>query len=121
MKTLSPKEEQIMQFFWEEGPLSVREMVALYPEPRPHFNTVSTFVRGLEEKGFVSHHAIGKSFQYYAAVSKEEYKHRTLKGLISKYFNNSYMGAISALVKEEEISVSDLKTLIHEVENQQKA
>ena len=121
MKTLSPKEEQIMHFFWEKGPLSVREMVLLYDEPRPHFNTVSTFVRGLEEKGFVSHHSIGKSFQYYAAVSIEEYKHSTLKGLISKYFNNSYMGVVSTLVKEEEISVSDLKTLIHEVESQQHA
>ena len=120
MKTLSRKEEEIMGFFWEKGPLFVKEIVELYDEPRPHFNTLSTFVRGLEEKGYVSHRSFGNSYQYYAIVSREDYKKKTLKGVISKWFNNSYLGVVSSLVKEEEISVEELKELIREVENANK-
>ena len=120
MKSLSLKEEQIMDLFWENGPLFVKEMLELFDEPRPHFNTVSTFVRALEEKGYVAHKAFGNSYQYYAVVSKDEFKKRTLKGIISKYFNNSYLGVVSTLVKEEKIPLDDLKKLIEEVENQDK-
>ena len=116
MKTLSAREEEIMGFFWEKGPLFVKEIVEFYDEPRPHFNTLSTFVRGLEEKGYVAHRAFGNSYQYYALVSREDFKKKTLKGVISKYFNNSYLGVVSSLVKEEEISVEELTELIREVE-----
>ena len=120
MKTLSAREEEIMGFFWEKGPLFVKEIVGFYDEPRPHFNTLSTFVRALEEKGYVSHRAFGNSYQYYAVVSRDEFKKKTLKNVISKYFNNSYLGVVSSLVKEEEISLSELKELIREVEDANK-
>ena len=120
MKALSTREEEIMGFFWEKGPLFVKEIVGFYDEPRPHFNTLSTFVRALEEKGYVSHRAFGNSYQYYAVVSRDEFKKKTLKNVISKYFNNSYLGVVSSLVKEEEISLSELKELIREVENANK-
>ena len=116
MKTLSAREEEIMGYFWEKGPLFVKEIVELYDEPRPHFNTLSTFVRGLEEKGFVSHRAFGNSYQYYALLSRDDFKKKTLKGVIGKYFNNSYLGLVSSLVKEEDISLDELKELIREVE-----
>ena len=57
MKRLTVKEEEIMQMFWEHGPMFVRELLAFYEEPKPHYNTVSTLVRGLEEKGFVKYKA----------------------------------------------------------------
>ena len=120
MKTLSEREEEIMGFFWEKGPLFVKEIVGFYDEPRPHFNTLSTFVRALEEKGYLSHRTFGNTYQYYAVVSRDEFKKKTLKSVISKYFNNSYLGVVSSLVKEEEISLSELKELIREVENANK-
>ena len=120
MKTLSAREEEIMGFFWEKGPLFVKEIVGLYDEPRPHFNTLSTFVRALEEKGYLSHRTFGNTYQYYAVMSRDEFKKKTLKSVISKYFNNSYLGVVSSLVKEEEISLSELKELIREVENANK-
>ncbi len=116
MDKLTRKEEEIMELFWQNGPMYVRELLTLYPEPRPHFNTLSTFVRGLEEKGFIAHETLGNSFRYYAAISHDDFKKRTLKGIISKYFNNSYLGAVSSLVQEEEISIDDLKQIIREVE-----
>lgn len=120
MRKLTPKEEEIMDYFWEKGPLFVKELRSFYAEPRPHFNTLSTIVRGLEEKGYVSHENLGKTYRYFALVSQAEFKQRTLKGLISKYFNNSYLRMVSTLVKEEDISVSDLKQLIQEVEEAHK-
>ena len=60
MKRLTAKEEEIMQMFWEHGPMFVRELLAFYEEPKPHYNTVSTLVRGLEEKGFVTTSTGGK-------------------------------------------------------------
>lgn len=117
MKRLTAKEEEIMGWFWSKGPLFVKEMLAFYEEPKPHFNTLSTIVRGLEEKGFLTHHAYGNTYQYYAIISEEEFHKGTLKGVISKYFNNSYLSAVSSLVKEEDISLEELKQLIREVEN----
>ena len=112
MKRLTAKEEEIMGFFWEKGPLFVKEILAFYDEPKPHFNTLSTIVRGLEEKGFLAHHTYGNTYQYYAVVSESDFSKRTLKSVISKYFNNSYLSAVSSLVKEEDISLDDLKKLM---------
>lgn len=105
-----------MGLFWEKGPLFVKEMLAFYAEPRPHFNTLSTIVRGLEEKGYVAHKAFGNTYQYYPVVTREEFSKGTLKHVISKYFNNSYLGAVSSLVQEEDISLDELKALIKQVE-----
>ena len=116
MKTLTAKEEEIMGYFWEKGPLFVKQLLDFYDEPRPHFNTLSTIVRAPPEKGFLSHEAFGNTYQYYAVVSRDDFKKKTLKGVISKYFNNSYLGAVSSLVKEEEISLDELKQLIRDVE-----
>jgi len=117
MQKLTAKEEELMCFFWEKGDLFVKDMLDFYDEPKPHFNTLSTIVRGLEEKGFLSHKTYGNTYQYYSIISKEEYSQGTLKNVITKYFDSSYLHAVSALVKSENISVADLKQLINEVEN----
>lgn len=116
MKGLTVKEEELMGYFWEKGPLFVKEMLAFYEEPKPHFNTLSTIVRGLEDKGFLAHHTFGNTYQYSPVVSEEDFRKGTLRNVISKYFNNSYLSAVSSLVKEEDISLDDLKQLIQEVE-----
>ena len=116
MKRLTKKEEVIMNHFWDQGPLFVRELRELYPEPKPHFSTLSTQVRTLEEEGYINHKSYGPTYQYFASVSRDEYKERTLIGLIDKYFDNSYLSAVSALVKEEKITVEQLKELIELVE-----
>ena len=117
MEKLTPREEELMRCFWTRGPLFVRELVALWPEPKPHFNTLSTMVRGLEAKGYVGHKAYGGTYQYYPLVSEEEFSRKTLKGVVSKYFDNSYLGVVSSLVREEKISVDDLRDLIRKNDN----
>lgn len=74
IKELTKAEEQIMQILWKIGKAFVKDVIELLPEPKPAYNTVSTIIRILETKGFVSYHAFGKSHQYYAVVKKEEYK-----------------------------------------------
>ena len=118
MKKLTKKEEIIMNYFWDKGPLFVRELRELYPEPKPHFSTLSTQVRTLQDEGFIDHKAYGPTYQYFARVTREEYKQHTLTGLIDKYFDNSYINAVSALVKEEKISVEELKELISLIEKE---
>lgn len=120
MKTLTKKEEEIMGYFWNEGPLFVKQILDLYDEPRPHFNTISTIVRALEEKGYLSHHTYGNTYQYYAVVSQDDFKKKTLRSVICKYFNNSYLDVVSSFMKEEDISLEELKGLIREVENTDK-
>lgn len=59
-----------------------------------------------------------RHYQYYPLVSEEEFSRKTLKGVVSKYFDNSYLGVVSSLVREEKISVDDLRDLIRQIESQ---
>lgn len=113
---LTEKETPIMSLLWERGPMFVREIVAAYPEPRPHFNTISTQVRILEDKGFVGHNVVGVSYQYYAIAERGRFVERSLSELVSNFFNNSYKAAVSALVSDEKISVEELRQIIDMVE-----
>ena len=117
MKSLTKREEEIMNIFWANGPLFVKEMLQFFDEPKPHFNTVSTIVRGLEEKGFVAHKSYGPTYCYHAAITKEEYGTRSLRNVVGRYFKNSYLNAVSSLVEEEQISLDELRELIEKVQN----
>ncbi len=118
IKALSPKEEAIMSCFWQQGPMFVREVVEMLPEPKPHFNTVSTFVRSLEAKGWLSHEQIGNSYRYFSTSDGSEYRDRSLRGLVNRFFGNSYLGFVSALVSEEKITTDELRELIEKIESQ---
>lgn len=106
-----------MQLFWANGPMFIREALEKIPEPRPHFNTVSTFVHLLEDKGFLAHESIGRNYRYYPIISEDDYSRSTLKGVISRYFNNSLHNAICALVAEEKLSDAEIQDLINLVKS----
>jgi predicted transcriptional regulator len=95
----------------------VKELKEIYADQKLHYNTLSTMVRTMEEKGFISHEQFGNTHRYFAVVTKQEYSKRTLGNVVKKYFNNSYKNVVSALVDEENLSVDDLKKLISEIEN----
>lgn len=117
---LTPKEEELMQFLWEYGPTAISKLLELYPDPKPHFNTVSTVMRRLEAKGLVDHTDSGGSYQYFAKVGKDYFRKRTFRNLIKNYFGGSYYGAVSALVAEDKISADELKELLRLVERKGK-
>ena len=97
----------------------VRELQEHYPEPRPHFNTLSTIVRILEREGFLDHKQFGNTYQYYPLISEAEYGRKSIAGIIKNYFDDSYLSAVSSFVKEEKISVEDLRELINQIEQEQ--
>ncbi len=117
---LTEKEAELMNILWDCGPLFVREIVEKYPQPRPHFNTVATTVRILEEKGYVAHEAIGGAHRFYAVASKNEFRDKSLAGIIRDYFGNSYKSVVSALAEEEKISVEELREIITFIEQKHK-
>ena len=116
-QTLTEKEAVIMNMLWEHGPLFVREMLELYPEPKPHFNTISTTVRILESKGYVTHEVFGASHRFEAVAQKADFRSRSLADVVRDYFGNSYKSAVSALVEEEKISVDELKEIVDLIES----
>lgn len=120
MEKLTAKEEEIMNLFWQHGALCVREIVDMYDEPKPHFNTISTMVRALEEKGYVGHRQQGKSYQYYPLIAEEEMGKQSLSSIIGRYFKNSYLKVVSAFVEDGNIPVEELRSLLDEVEKQNK-
>ena len=116
MKNLTVKEEEVMRYFWDNEALFVKELVEKYPEPKPHINTLSTYVRALEDKGFLSHDTFGSTYRYFAVVTEEEYRNATLKNVVKKYFQNSYLSVVSSLIKDENLSVDEIRSLLDEVE-----
>lgn len=117
--TLTPKEAEIMKMLWEHGPQTVRELLARFPEPQPHFNTVSTTVRILVDKGYVEHTGERSGAWVYAPTAEAaDMGERTLAQVVRSYFRNSYKQAVSALVADEKISVDELREIIEMIENQ---
>ena len=120
MKRITAKEEEIMNHFWEKGALFVKQVLEFYPEPKPHYNTISTMVRTLEEKGYLGFNSFGNTYQYYPLIFKEDYNRKNLRNMVKKYFGNSFKRAVSALIEEEDLSLEELKELIMEIEKNRK-
>lgn len=113
---LTEKEAELMNMLWDKGPLFVRDMVELYPNPKPHFNTVATTIRILEGKGYVGHEVLGNSHRFYAMADKSEFRSKSLGDVIRNFFGNSYKVAISSLIEEEKISIDEVKEILELIE-----
>jgi len=120
MKHLTNREEEIMELFWEKGPLFVKDVIEFMADPKPHYNTISTIVRGLEDKGFVGHEQFGNTHRYFDIISREEFSRNTIKNMVGKYFNQSYASVVSMFVQEEKISLEEIQELIRQAENAKK-
>ena len=118
MKELTRAEEQIMQVLWSLGKAYVKDIIELLPEPKPAYNTVSTIVRILEKKGFVSHQAYGKTHEYFPLTSKDEYKKSYLKSFVKRYFGNSFQEMVSFFASDRDIGLKELEE-IHKLLNEE--
>jgi predicted transcriptional regulator len=118
MEKLTVKEEEIMQVIWRLKKAFVKEVMAELPKPRPHYNTVSTVIRKMEDKGYVKHEAFGNTHRYYPTVSMEDYRSGFFTTAIKNYFEDSYKNVVSFFAKEEKISIEELKEIIQIIENQ---
>lgn len=116
MEKLTNKEEEIMHILWKLKKAFVKDILEEITEEKPHYNTLSTIVRNLEEKGFVSYKAYGKTHQYYPIVSIEEYRKKFMNTAISNYFNNSYKNLVSFFAEEEKITADELREILEIIE-----
>lgn len=112
MQKLAPREEQIMHALWELEKAFVKEIVVKLPPPKPHYNTVSTMVRILEEKGFIAHTAFGKTHQYYPVIGKDEYQKSAVSDILGKYFDNSHSKMVTYFAQQEDISQEELQEIL---------
>ena len=118
MKELTRAEEQLMQILWKMKKGFIKDLIDKIPEPKPAYNTVSTFIRIMEKKGFVGHKDYGKVFVYYPLVQKKEYSGKQLIGLMNNYFNNSFPTMASFFAKENDLSMRDLELLLEETKKE---
>jgi len=116
MEKLTNKEEEIMQVLWDLDKCFVKDIVAKLPEGN-HYNTVSTIVRNLEDKGYVSHQAYGKTHQYFPVITKETYSKQFMNAATQRFFDNSYKNMVSFFAKEEKISAKELREILDIIEN----
>lgn len=117
---LTEKEEMLMNIFWSHGPLFIRDLIGYIPEPKPHYNTVATLVKFLEEKGFVEREPMANSFRYKVKVSERQYHGDTVSDVVARYYDNSYLSLVSQFVEEDKMNLKELKDLIAQIERNKK-
>ena len=120
IKELTRAEEQLMQILWQIKKGMVKDVMEHLPEPKPAYNTVSTFIRILEAKGFVGYTAIGKSHEYYPLVSKDDYQNFATDKLMNGYFDNSVKRMFSYFVNKEKIDMNEADEIIKLIEKLKK-
>ena len=116
MEKLTNKEEQIMQVLWSLEKAFVNDIKAQLPEPKPHYNTISTVIKRLQKKGFVGFEAFGPTHRYYPIVTKAAYTSTFLGEVLDGFFDKSYKNLVAHFAKEEKISTDDLKEIIRMIE-----
>ena len=116
MQKLTNKEEEIMQILWKLKKAFVKEVLAEITIDKPHYNTLSTIIRNLEEKGFVSYNAFGNTHQYFPIVKMEDYRKRFMNTAIEQYFDSSYKNMVSFFVEENKISAEELREILAIIE-----
>lgn len=117
---LTAKEEELMNIFWAHEPLFIRDLIGYMPEPKPHYNTVATLVKFLEEKGFVEREPMANSFRYKVKIGERQYHGDTVSEVVARYYDNSYLRLVSQFVEEDKMDLGELKQLIAQIENNKK-
>lgn len=119
-KPLTKAEEEIMQVLWQLEKAFVKDIIDVLPEPKPHYNTVSTIIKILEDKNFVSHESLGKSNRYFPLVEKDEYSKKSMNQFVGKYFEGSFANMLSFFAKEKDISIKELEEILETMKQQPK-
>ena len=109
-----------MQFVWKLKEGFIRDIMDAMPQPKPHQYTIATILKILVEKEFVGFRVFGRQHQYYPLISKDAYSKATMKTLVKSYFGGSFSEAVSIMVKENNISVEDLETLLQQIKKAKK-
>lgn len=115
MNTLTKVEEEVMQKLWKIGEGNVTQIMDEFSDPKPAYNTVSTMIRILENKEFVSHKQQGRGYIYFPLISKEAYSEFTAQKLAESYFGGSFKQMVSFFVKNEQLDLKELEEIIQKI------
>jgi len=89
-KPLTAAELEMMNVIWRSGPCSVAQVLeSLQPDRALAYTSVSTIVRILEQKGYVTSRKEGRGHLYEAIVAKETYQAISLERLVSNVFDGT--------------------------------
>lgn len=116
MKELTKAEEQIMQILWKLGKGFVKEILEEMGDPKPAYNTVSTIVRILENKGFIAHEEFGKSHRYYPLITKKDYSKFRMNDMLENYFGDSAKQVVSFFTSNQKINLKEADEIIKMLE-----
>ncbi len=108
---LTPAEEFLMNILWKLNSAYMRDLLEQYPEPKPHKNTISTFMKILVEKKFLTTEKEGRIFKYSVAVPFDEYRIFLLRNFLGNYFNNTGSELLKTLIDEKLLNTSELNRL----------
>jgi predicted transcriptional regulator len=117
---LAKREEQIMQVFWDLKKAFIRDVIPLLPDPKPHYNSVATMVKILEEKGFLNHETAGNMHCYFPVIGREDYQKFALKDIVSQYFDNSYPRMLAFFAKEQNLTDKELNEIVNLIKKETK-
>lgn len=106
---LTSAEENLMKLFWDLNSFYLKDVMEKHTEPKPHQNTVSTYLKILVEKGYLSTEKEGRIFRYSVIFPFDDYKKFLLKELTNNFFNNSGKEILEFLFKENLATQNDLK------------
>jgi BlaI family penicillinase repressor len=112
IRSLTRAEAEIMKILWQLEKAFIKDILALMPEPKPAYNTVSTFIRILEKKNVVGHTTYGNTHQYFPLIGEEEYKRHEVQQLMANYFDNSVENLVSFFVKDNNLKTKDFDEIM---------
>ena len=111
MKELTKAEEQVMKYVWKLEKAFLKDVVELFPDPKPAYTTISTVVRVLVKKGFLRFDTYGKIRQYYPAISKDIYFKRHMKEVIGNFFSGSPSKFVLFFANNEDLNLTELEKM----------
>lgn len=106
---LSEMEWQVMQFLWEKGVKSVKDVwQTLYPEKEKAYTTVQTYMDRMVEKKLLEKQKIGLVNFYFPLLDKQTLRRQATETLVSKAFNGSFLNLAAFLVNSKTLSEDEL-------------
>ena len=116
--SLSKSEEQLMEFIWRGKKVYMKELLEMYPDPKPAYTTVATLLKRMQDKGVISYKLYGNSREYYPLIKKSDYFSNHVSGLIKNFFNNSPLQFASFFTSETNLSSEELEEIRNFIDNE---
>lgn len=110
---LTPGEETLMNVLWRLNTAYMRDIIEQYPEPKPHNNTISTFLKILVEKEFLTTQKEGRVFKYSVTIPFEDYRKYLLKLFLEDYFDDSASELVKLLIQENLLKDEAIENLFN--------